>query len=322
MTQSPIPPHASYPAVRRRLRLGRMILLLLLGLSVVGAGTFAYYYQTSQTVRDATRYLLAGGLPEPVDVFGRGEVTVLVMGRDVDLDNRAQVMHTRGRTDLMMLVHLDFLRRQAEMLSIPRDTWVRIPGHGRHKINAAHAIGGPELAVDTVENLLGVRADGYLTVNYQAVAEAIDGLGGVDVTVDKPLHYDDNWGRLHIHLEPGPQHLTGEQAVGMARYRKSKTGEADSDLQRIERQQRLLTALRLRLRDPYVLLRLPAVVDRVRARLETNLSGDQLASLAAFTRQLPREQIHCAILPGQQRPTCIKPDLAAARAMAQEMFGP
>ena len=309
------------PVPRRGLRVGRVCLVL--GAVLLGGvgGVFAYYYHTSRTVRDATHIVISGNW-SPRRTFGREEVNLLLMGRDVDLDNRAQVVHTRGRTDLMMLAHLDFVHQRAYLLSVPRDSWVQVPGHGHHKINAAHALGGPDLAMATVQELLGVRPDYYLTVDYQAVARAIDQMGGVQVLVDKPLHYDDNWGRLHIHLEPGRRRLTGEQAVGMARYRKSNSGLGDTDQQRIARQQRLLGALRARLREPAVLLAVPAIVDQVRSNIDTNLQPEHLASLAWFARGMAPGALRMATLPGEQRSTCVKPDLAAARAMVQEMLAP
>jgi len=320
MDTAPVPAPLS-PPPRRRWRLGRLLLLAALSLVVLVAGGFGYYYATSRTVREATRAVLSGSL-SPARTFGRTQVNLLLIGRDVDLDEHAQVVHTRGRADLLILAHLDFVDNSVHLLSIPRDTWVAVPGHGHHKVNAAHALGGPPLAVATVGDLLGVQPECYLAVSYQAVATAIDGLGGVRVAVDKPLHYDDNWGKLHIHLAPGVQHLGGVQAVGMARYRKSNSGVGDTDLQRIRRQQRLLAALRSQLKDPWVLMQVPGVIDRVRPGIETNLSPEQLASLAWFSRGLGPGAMQMATIPGEQRRTCIKPDLHAARALAQQMCGP
>ena len=168
---------------------------------------------------------------------GRTQVNVLLLGRDLDRDRHGQVVKTNGRTDTIILAHYDFADKCVNMLSIPRDTRVAIPHHGHHKINAAHAYGGPNLACRTVEGLLGVHPDDYIVVDFEGFEKAVDLMGGLTLTVDKKLDYDDNWGGLHIHLQPGRQLLNGKQAIGFVRYRKSKDGHADTDIERIARQQ-------------------------------------------------------------------------------------
>src|SRR4051794_39862705 len=105
-------------------------------------GGLAYLVVFSPSLRDAAVAIARGELSPAVSFPGQPAVTVLAMGRDRDLNNRKQVLNTPGRSGLMMLARFDFDYRTLSVVSIPRDTRVRIPGRGWHKINAAHSMGG------------------------------------------------------------------------------------------------------------------------------------------------------------------------------------
>ncbi|MDP8946175.1 MAG: LCP family protein, partial [Actinomycetota bacterium] len=103
------------------------------------------------------------------------------------------------------------------MLAVPRDTLVDIPGVGEDKINAAFASGGPELTVDTLENLTGVRINDYVIVHFGGVEEIVDALGGITIEVDKPVRVGIDGRRVYI--PAGTQTLDGTQALAYVRYR-------------------------------------------------------------------------------------------------------
>ncbi|MHB1457787.1 MAG: LCP family protein, partial [Armatimonadota bacterium] len=249
------PPVTTRKRMSNTKRIVRLLLIMLMAAAVIGGGMFIYCYSTSYTIRDTIGAIVTQS-DKPENAFpGQNQINVLLMGRDLDRDNHGQIMKTRGRTDCMMLAHVDFKNQSLNILSIPRDTLVRIPGYrGKRRISYAHQYGGPDLAVETIQNFLGVTPDYYMMVNFDGFARTIDKIGGLEVVVDKKLEYDDNWGNLHIHLEPGKQVINGEQAMGFARYRKSNDGKGDSDLVRIERQQRLLSAMKSKLCKPGVVM--------------------------------------------------------------------
>ncbi|MGB9588356.1 MAG: LCP family protein, partial [Armatimonadota bacterium] len=230
--------------------------------------------------------------------------------------------HTRGRTDTMMLVHVDFRDQSADILSLPRDTLVHIPGYrGKRRISYANALGGPQLAVDTVADFLGVRAEYYVLVNFKGFEKAIDAIGGLEVTVDKRLDYDDNWGDLHIHLKPGRQVLNGEQAMGFVRYRQSKDGDMESDFVRISRQQELLRAIKAKLSSPGVLFKVPSVLDTIKNDVEGNLTSAQMLCLAHFLKNLADEsRIRTETLPAMSGGVFVRADIDAAQDLVKEMF--
>jgi len=301
--QQPAPSPEALPSFRlrrRRFSVWRAFLLLLFLVVAACLAGFGYLYATNPSVRAITRTVLTGRL-SPARAFpGRRAVTMLVLGRDIDVGHHGQVLQTRGRTDLILATRIGFDPRRAVMVSIPRDLLVMIPGHsGLHKVNAAHAYGGPELTCQTVADNLGIQCGYYVALNFGAVAKTIDALGGVSLYVDQQMDYDDNWGNLHIHLKPGYQHLNGTQAVGFARYRKSNTGHGVTDLKRIERQHRLATALAAEIKQPRTWLRLPAVLEMTRRGVTTNLSFDQLACLAWTLTRLPQGAITTKLLPVQ-----------------------
>lgn len=172
----------------------------------------------------------------------KGTLNFLVIGSDSrdglagEERDALGVGRTQGqRSDTMMLVHLNGQRDRATVVGIPRDSWVRVPGHGMEKINAAYAYGGPELAVQTVESVTGVRIDHYIEVDFSGFVEVVDALGGITVCLPEAIH-DDN---ANLYLDAGTHEVDGAGALAFARTRKS----ADGDLDRIDRQQQVLAAL-------------------------------------------------------------------------------
>lgn len=196
-------------------------------------------------------------------------VNVLFLGTDAG--------GLEGNTDTVVLANVDPARRRVAALWIPRDTLVSIPGHREGKINAANPLGGPQLAVATVESFLDVRVDYYLVADLEAVARAIDELGGVEVEVPRDMHYDDPTQDLHIHLRRGRQVLDGRQALAFARFRHSPLGDID----RTHNQQLLVAALMRRAVSLEGLPRLPGAVRTLLAGARTNAGMREVAGLLA-----------------------------------------
>src|SRR5690606_13458695 len=122
------------------------------------------------------------------------------------------------RTDTIILATIDKAEGSIHAVAIPRDTRVRIPGRsGYDRINAAHAYGGPKLAVRTVEELLGIEIDYYVRIDYEGFETIIDTLGGVVIDVERPMRYVDRAQGLDIDLKPGVQLLNGKQALDYVR---------------------------------------------------------------------------------------------------------
>lgn len=174
---------------------------------------------------------------ERPDAGPSGAQTILVLGSD----SRGEAGDTQGgeardaRSDTMMLVRLHGDREHVTVVGVPRDSWVDIPGHGPDKINAAYALGGPPLAIQTVESTTGVRVDHYVEIDFAGFVDVVDALGGVEVCLPEAI-YDD---KAHLAMEAGTHEVNGTEALAFARTRQS----ADGDLDRIDRQQQVLAAL-------------------------------------------------------------------------------
>ncbi len=224
-------------------------------------------------------------------------VNVLVMGIDRVLDAPPDsVQSFAGRSDTMLLLRFDPADDSLRVLSIPRDTRVRIPNIGYRKINDANAEGGPALAAKVVSQTFNeVPIDRYVRVTTNAFRELVDLVGGIEVYVPKPMHYRDMTQKLEINLEPGLQTLNGDQAEQFARFRKDAIG----DIGRVQRQEILLKALQNKLNNPTIIPRIPQAIDILQRSVDTNLSMEEILALANFGRQLTKEQVQMVMLPGR-----------------------
>ncbi|WP_204049830.1 LCP family protein [Microbispora siamensis] len=171
-----------------------------------------------------------------------GAMNILLVGVDKrdNLTRRQQNQLHLGRdvgqrTDTMMVIHLSEDHRKVTVVSLPRDTWTTIPGKGEHKINSAYQFGGAKLAVKTVEQATGLRINHYVEVNVLGFIDVVESLGGV--TVCTPVPIDDP--KTKLNLQPGTYTLDGVNALAYARTRAT----ARSDLDRIDRQQQVISAL-------------------------------------------------------------------------------
>ena len=220
---------------------------------------------------------------------GRDRVTILALG----VDNS----EGRGLADTLIALVVWPKIGEIAALSIPRDSRVVIPGVGNRRINASHAYGGLPLTVETVEMLLGIPFDYYIEVNVSGLADLVDAIGGIDVEVEKRMHYRDRSQNLLIDLQPGLQHLTGEQAVGYVRFRHDAMG----DLGRIERQRKFLRLVAGELLSPANVRRLPRLADTFVETVETNLTVRDILSLKKIIEQVGPDAIRMASLPARPR---------------------
>lgn len=200
-----------------------------------------------------------------------------------------------GLTDTMLLLRFNPEAQKVTLLSIPRDTRVDIPGYGTDKINSANALGGPALSAKSVSGLLGgVGVDRYVTINVQGVQALVDALGGVTVHVPKDMKYIDESQHLYVNLKAGKQHLNGDQALQLLRFRNDELG----DIGRVQRQQMVMRALSEQALNPATLARLPKILSVIRSHLDTNLTIEELVALVGFATRIDRANMQMLIVPG------------------------
>ncbi len=243
---------------------------------------------------------------KPEHVFGsksepKNDLTFLILGCDreytVNKFGAKVVSEKLARSDMMMVARLDFAKDTITGVSIPRDTLCGIQGYRRQKINAYHAIGGPDLAKRAVEGLLEglVKIDRVVVLDFDAFQDIVNMLGGVELYIPKDMKYDDNWADLHIDLKKGRRHLDGYEAMGFVRFRKGKNGASDSDFERQKRQKELMLALKSKMMSNIGVL--PSVTEKSIELLGGAFNGSELAALVKFSREIPSENIRMGQIP-------------------------
>ena len=220
------------PRSRRRRR--RWIVLLVVLLIVAYPVTLAQTALSNLTRVDA--------LSTMSDTPGR---TFLIVGSDSRAGTDFEEVQG-NRTDTIMMLHVP-RSGPVVMMSIPRDSEVDIPGHGKNKINASFAIGGPELLVETVEENTGVQIDGYVETGLAGFGDIVDAVGGVTVCPTRAM--DDKMTGLDI--QPGCQEVDGTTAL---KYARSRYEDPRGDLGRVQRQREVLSAIMAKAGSPTVLV--------------------------------------------------------------------
>jgi len=237
--------------------------------------------------------LSSGPAPDPWD--GASRVTMLVMGLDYR-DWEAGL--GPPRTDTMILLTVDPLTKTAGMLNVPRDLWVSIPGFEYGKINTAYPLGiafdipggGPALAMQTIESLLGVPIDYYAIIDFSAFEKFIDELGGVNVSVPAEIKVDPIGKGNTVFLEAKDYLLDGPTALAYARARYTDGGDFD----RAQRQQQVILAIKDRIVElgpAEIASRAPALYNELAAGIHTNLSLDDAVRLGWLALDIPMSSI-------------------------------
>jgi LCP family protein required for cell wall assembly len=230
----------------------------------------------------------------------RGRVNILLAGDSADDPGHGGA----DLTDSIMLLSINTQDHSAFMLSIPRDLWVRVPGHGSQKINAANAEGGMPLLEQVVSQDLGVPIDYYALVNYTAFKDAVNAVGGIDVTIassDPRGLYDANLTKAEggpLRLKNGLQHLDGQTALNLARARgdnlKPNYGFPGSDFDRTEHQRLMLTALAKKGLSAGVLanpLKVTQLLDAIGNNVQTDFQTNEIRSLMNLVKKMDFAQV-------------------------------
>lgn len=296
------PPAPKKPGRRKSMRLQRLIALAAVLIICISGLIYAFS---------------SGSEDAGPTVAGRaGSVNIMLLG----VDKREG---DAGRSDTLMVMTYNKDQQKASLMSLPRDTRVRIEGSGYDKINHAYAFGGYKLSQKTVESFLNVPMDYYVIIDIHAFEKIIDTVGGVDIDVEKRMYYEDPWdddGGLVIDLYPGQQHMDGKTAIQYVRYR-----DGEGDIGRIQRQQKFMKALLAQVISPAILPKLPEIVKNLGDAVQTNMPMSEMLSLTADLPTIQQNGLSSEMVPGQ--PAYIKdisywlPDIAKARQMIAQNMG-
>ncbi len=288
----------------RRLRKGRVAIIVLILIFFVVGIIYALLGAFSST--NALTNTL----------FMQEKINILVLGVDAREDDV-------GRSDTAFVVTIDTKAKTITMLSIPRDTRVKIDGHGWDKINHAYAFGGVKLSKSSVENLLGIPLDYTVVINFQGFVRMIDALGGVTIHVDKRMYYSDPYdddGGLYIDLQPGMQKLNGKRAIEYVRYR-----DEEGDIGRVNRQQKFLKALLQEIAQPRVITKLPDLIKEFAAAVKTDMPTKEMVKLIPIINDTAKSGLHTEWVTGTpcwiQGVSYWLPDIKELRAKVGEIQG-
>jgi len=244
------------------------------------------------------------GLPSPGE-----RVNILILGLDY--------VEGKSRSDTILFASLK--EKDVVLISVPRDLRLKFPDGKLHKANAAYSIGGARLARKVVANFLDIRIPFYVVIDYKGFESLIEILGGVDITIEKPLKYEDKAQGLKIDLPAGPQHLSGKQALDYVRYR-----DEQGDYGRIRRQQNLLKALLEKGLQFESLAKLKEMIKAGARLLNTNLALVDMYTLMERLQGLQASQVVMASIPGESviidKVSYLEPDLVRTKALIDELI--
>ena len=286
---------------RKKKRWKTVLLVILVLLALAGAALAVVHFVYVRPPEIPTQEAEEAGTNPGSMGAGRkeGVYTFLLVGRD---DGGG------GNTDTIMVGCFDVNNKTLDVLSIYRDTCVDVPWE-IPKINSVYNRQGIEGLQTQVKNLIGYRPDFYFVVELNAVSELVDAIGGVDYEVPNDMHYDDPTQDLHIHFEAGMQHIDGDDAVKILRWRKNNSGESLSvgDVGRVEIQHSFLRALAKEMVSIGTLTKIGDIVDIMNRNLISNLNYGEMIWFGEKALGLGADSIRFHNLPGDYTGTIWSP---------------
>ncbi|KEO82274.1 LCP family protein [Tumebacillus flagellatus] len=266
----------------------KWIMISLLAVVVIIVGIYAYaigHFMTSiQKPKDSHQ------TPVQAEQWtGTEPVNIVLMG----VDNRNN--DPNPRADSILVISVDPKTKKAKVMSVMRDTWYNIPGHDFEKINAANAIGGPDLQMKTLRDFLQIPLHYYVKTDFKGFMKIVDALGGVDIDVEKDLNYADD-GIYDIHLKKGYQHLDGNHALQYVRFRYDELG----DYNRTMRQRKFLQAVADQMISTSGLVKLPSVLSAVEPYIETNMDASDMLKLGQLMLKVDKSDIQQMQVPPRE----------------------
>lgn len=240
--------------------LNKILAIIAILLVLLTGGYLAFHYIISGSISNAIPFV-----PKTIE-FGDGEVDILILGTD----GREEV--DGDRSDTIIVCRLNLEEGYARMISIPRDTSVKIPGKGVNKINAAFAFGGVELTKETIEDFYNLKIERSMIINFETFTDAVDKLGGVEIIWEEEPLISPEWG---VNIVPGVNKLDSISALNFVRFRDTPA----ADLGRIGRQQLFLKSLARDIKNKANFIQQLDIINNIYKGIETDLSLSEMMYL-------------------------------------------
>lgn len=284
--------------MKKRKIIGRFLLsiLLIVALYAVGSGVLDRMYAKEQKeAKTGDRIVLDDGWIDVEKIANQQEVGQVVdrelffLLAGVDLNDGETSSYSRS--DTMMLIKANFDTGDIDLISLPRDSRVSVDGT-MTKLNHSHSKGGIDLTIQTIRDWLNVDLDYYVQMDFQAVKDIVDGIGGIDYTVPKGVNFEFEG----VTIKEGPQHMNGADALAYLRHRK---GYAEGDLGRVKAQQEFLKVLLKEAISPDKITSIPSYVRTYFDRVTTNIPWNLIVGMLTKVGNLHTDSLHTKIIPGE-----------------------
>lgn len=274
--------------------IGTFLIMFFVFSAIIGTGMYMQYKPDVEKIIQEEKKQNAF---ESLDISNYKErINVLLLGVDTLENKNSQSGQTGTRSDTIIILSVDPVTKTGFILSVPRDSYVRLPDGTQTKINHAHSYGGTELALQTIKEFVKIPIHHYVKVDYRALFKTVDDLGGIEFDVPIDMKYRDSQSvpPLNIDLKAGVQVLNGEQAMGLLRFRKAKGYD---DFGRMETQQKFIESVFKKVVSPSSIPRIPDYVDTIYKYVETDMSTTDILSLLKIGLSIDFTTLQKATLP-------------------------
>ncbi len=298
---------------KRRFPIWARVVVSILAVLLILIGSGVYYYEanfagviandTGQVAPRAKNDVNPNGNQNAgSSILSGNRVNILLLGSDDDYKSRVIYGGILAQTDI--IVSIDPGTHSVTMFSLPRDTWLNVPGFGMHKLDQAFLLGGggpsgASLVMATIHQDFGVYIDHYAWVGLSGFTKVIDTVGGIDINVIHPIADDtypddtgsgatDPYAVKRLFIPPGPQHLNGLVAL---EYVRSRHADLVGDIGRSVRQQQILNQLKYKLDNPSIIGQLPTLASDLNGSVKTDMSLQQVFDLVNFARSVDQSKI-------------------------------
>ncbi|HIX83984.1 MAG TPA: LCP family protein [Candidatus Megamonas gallistercoris] len=285
----------------RRIKLGRLFLVLLLGSGIVYGAyvalsevyNFASLKYAQYREENPSKPVKPPIAPQIIDKRFENYTNILLIGID---DQPVEGIGESGRyADALMLISMDHTSGQVRFLALPRNIKTVIAGRKEPDyLSFTYYYGGSPLTVNTVSQLLNIPITHYIALDRKALSKFVDTIGGVNIYVERDMNYEDPAGGTSIHLKKGYQHLTGDMSQQYLRFRTDDLG----DIGRVHRQQKFAEALLEKLISIETLPALPTIITIFNDNLDTNINLIDISSIIDIMDTLYTNKFEIQMLPG------------------------